>query len=131
VAAAADSAAELLRRALSGSDLLLERAPVIDLLSGAIDHHAIETRLRGDSNGLLERAERFGLGRQIDRPVVEHGSPRCRTERRRWWCRSPPGRRQTAASRTGWRRSSPRARIGEFGGGSRSTSSAGSARSRC
>jgi EAL domain-containing protein (putative c-di-GMP-specific phosphodiesterase class I)/GGDEF domain-containing protein len=69
---AAGSAAERLRRALSGSDLLLERAPVIDLLSGAIDHHAIATRLRGDSNGLLERAERFGLGRQIDRRVVEH-----------------------------------------------------------
>jgi EAL domain-containing protein (putative c-di-GMP-specific phosphodiesterase class I) len=68
---AAGSAAERLRRALLGSDLLLERAPVIDLLSGAIDHHAIATRLREDSSGLLERAERFGLGRQIDRRVVE------------------------------------------------------------
>jgi diguanylate cyclase (GGDEF)-like protein len=66
------SPAERLRRALNAGGLLLERAPVIDLRSGAIDHHAVATRLRGAPDALLERAERFGLGRQIDRRAVEH-----------------------------------------------------------
>jgi ammonium transporter, Amt family len=69
---AARSPAERLRRAISDGGLVLGRAPVIDLRSGAVDHHAVATRLRGDSDGLLERAERFGLGRQIDRRAVEH-----------------------------------------------------------
>jgi EAL domain-containing protein (putative c-di-GMP-specific phosphodiesterase class I)/GGDEF domain-containing protein len=69
---AADSPAERLRRALDGDDLLLERAPVIDVHSGAVDHHVIVARLRGAQDGLLERAERFGLAREIDRRAVEH-----------------------------------------------------------
>jgi diguanylate cyclase (GGDEF)-like protein len=69
---AAGSPAERLRRALAGGDLVLERAPVIDLRTGAIDHHAVASSLRGAHDGLLERAERFGLGRVIDRRAVEH-----------------------------------------------------------
>jgi diguanylate cyclase (GGDEF)-like protein len=69
---AAGSAAERLRRALSSGDLVLDHAPVIDLRSGATDHHAVTVRLRDAPDGLLERAERFGLGRQIDRVAVEH-----------------------------------------------------------
>jgi EAL domain-containing protein (putative c-di-GMP-specific phosphodiesterase class I)/GGDEF domain-containing protein len=69
---AAASPAERLRRAISDGGLVLARAPVIDLRSGAVDHHAVATALRGDPDGLLGRAERFGLGRQIDRRAVEH-----------------------------------------------------------
>ena len=61
------SRAERLRRALAGDDLVLERAPVVDLRTGATDHHALTARLRGNGDGLLEAAERFGLGRTIDR----------------------------------------------------------------
>ncbi|HTE61132.1 MAG TPA: GGDEF domain-containing protein [Solirubrobacteraceae bacterium] len=68
----AGSPAERLRRALSGGDLMLDRVPVIDLRSGATDHRAVTVRLRDAPDGLLERAERFGLGRQIDRLAVEH-----------------------------------------------------------
>jgi diguanylate cyclase (GGDEF)-like protein len=69
---AAGSPAERLRRALSSGDLVLDHVPVMDLRSGAADHHAVTVRLRGAPDGLLERAERFGLGRQIDRVAVEH-----------------------------------------------------------
>jgi len=69
---AAGAPAERLRRALSGGDLVLQRAPVIDLRTGATDHHVVTSRLRGASDGLLERAERFGLGRVLDRRAVEH-----------------------------------------------------------
>ena len=69
---AGGSPAERLRRALDGDGLLLERAPVIDVHSGAVDHHAVVARLRGAADGLLERAERFGLAREIDRRAVEH-----------------------------------------------------------
>jgi predicted signal transduction protein with EAL and GGDEF domain len=68
----AGSAAERLRRALAGDALLLERAPVVDLRSGATDHHALAPRLRDDADGLLERAERFGLGREVDRRAIAH-----------------------------------------------------------
>ena len=69
---AASSPAERLRRALAGGDLVLDHAPVVDLRSGETDHHAVTVRLRDAPDGLLERAERFGLGRQIDRLAVEH-----------------------------------------------------------
>ena len=61
------SRSERLRRALAGDDLVLERAPVVDLRTGATDHHAFAARLRGHGDGLLEAAERFGLARSIDR----------------------------------------------------------------
>jgi EAL domain-containing protein (putative c-di-GMP-specific phosphodiesterase class I) len=44
---------------------------VIDVRTGATDHHALAPRLRGAPDGLLERAERFGLARTIDRRAVE------------------------------------------------------------
>jgi diguanylate cyclase (GGDEF)-like protein len=68
----AGSAAERLRRALAAGDLQLDREPVVSLGDGGTDHHALAPRLRGDGDGLLERAERFGLGREIDRRAVEH-----------------------------------------------------------
>jgi diguanylate cyclase (GGDEF)-like protein len=67
----AGSAAERLRRALDGGELLLEREPVVCLRGGGTDHHVLSPRLRDDADGLLERAERFGLGREIDRRTVE------------------------------------------------------------
>jgi diguanylate cyclase (GGDEF)-like protein len=69
---AVGSPAERLRRALANDDLLLEREPVVDLRSGGTDHHALAARLRDEGEGLLERAERFGLGREIDRRAVGH-----------------------------------------------------------
>ena len=64
---AAGSRAERLRRALAGDDLVLDRSPVIDLRTGKTDHHALAPRLRGPAEGLLETAERYGLGRTVDR----------------------------------------------------------------
>jgi len=69
---AAGSPAEQLRRALEGGDLLLTRVPVVDVRSGATDHDAVVARLRRGPDSLLERAERFGLGREIDRRAVEY-----------------------------------------------------------
>jgi diguanylate cyclase (GGDEF)-like protein len=69
---AADSPAERLRRLLDGDGLVLERPPVIDVHSGAVDHHAVVAGLRDAPEELLERAERFGLGREVDRRAVEH-----------------------------------------------------------
>jgi len=69
---AAGSPAARLRRALAGGDLVVERTPVIDLRSGSTDHHAIALRLPGAPDGLLARAERFGLGGVTDRRAVEH-----------------------------------------------------------
>lgn len=66
------SPAERLRRAVDGDGLVLEQAPVVDVQSGAVDHHAIVARLLGEQAGQRERAERFGLGRAIDRRAVEH-----------------------------------------------------------
>ena len=64
---AAGSRAERLRRALAGDDLVLDRIPVVDLRTGATDHHALAPRLRGPADGLLDAAERYGLGRTVDR----------------------------------------------------------------
>jgi diguanylate cyclase (GGDEF)-like protein len=61
-----------LRRALAGGGLVLERSPVIDLRTGAIDHHAVRYRLDGAPDGALARAEQFGLGRLADRRAVEY-----------------------------------------------------------
>jgi EAL domain-containing protein (putative c-di-GMP-specific phosphodiesterase class I) len=69
---AAGSAAERLRRALTAGELRFAREPVVSLHDGATDHHAVVPRLAGDGAGLLERAERFGLGRELDRRTVEH-----------------------------------------------------------
>ena len=68
------SRAERLRRALDGDDLVLERAPVVNLHTGATDHHALAARLRGrdGAEGLLDSAERFGLGSTIDRFTLQH-----------------------------------------------------------
>ena len=68
------SRAERLRRALEGDDLVLERAPVVDLRTGVTDHHALAARLRGaaGADGLLDSAERFGLGRTLDRFTLRH-----------------------------------------------------------
>jgi EAL domain-containing protein (putative c-di-GMP-specific phosphodiesterase class I)/GGDEF domain-containing protein len=70
---AAGSRADRLRRALAGDALVLDERPVIDLATGAVDHHVLTARLRGvgEAEGLLEAAERFGLGRAVDRFVVE------------------------------------------------------------
>ena len=71
----AASRADRLRRALAGDELELDRRPVVDLDTGAVDHHVLGARLRGPAGaeGLLEDAERFGLGRTIERFVVQHG----------------------------------------------------------
>ena len=69
---AAGSPAERLRRAIAGRSLVFEHVPVIDLRTGAPDHHALTPRLNGAPGGLLARAERYGLGRAIDRGAVEH-----------------------------------------------------------
>jgi diguanylate cyclase (GGDEF)-like protein len=69
---AAGSAAERLRRALAAGDLQLDRRPVVCLRGGGTDHHALAPRLGGAADGLIERAERFGLGREIDRRAVAH-----------------------------------------------------------
>ena len=71
-ARAGGSPAERLRRALATGAVQLERAPVVDLRSGETDHHALAPRLPGGEAGLLERAERFGLGRAVDRRALEH-----------------------------------------------------------
>jgi EAL domain-containing protein (putative c-di-GMP-specific phosphodiesterase class I) len=67
----ASSPAERLRRALAAGDLLLDREAVVDVRTGATDHHALAPRLRGAQDDLLACAERFGLGRAIDRRAVE------------------------------------------------------------
>jgi len=66
------SPAERLRRALETGAVQVERSPVVDIRSGVTDHHAFAPRLPGGPAGLLERAERFGLGRAIDRRALEH-----------------------------------------------------------
>ncbi len=70
----AGSRADRLRRALAGDGLVLDQRPVVDLGTGAVDHHVVSARLRGvgDAEGLLESAERFDLGRVVDRFVVGH-----------------------------------------------------------
>jgi EAL domain-containing protein (putative c-di-GMP-specific phosphodiesterase class I)/GGDEF domain-containing protein len=69
---ASGSAAERLRRALAAGEVQFVREPVVWLHDGATDHHALAPRLPADGDGLLERAERFGLGRELDRRAVEH-----------------------------------------------------------
>jgi len=67
-----DAPDEPLRRVLTGGGLVLERNPVIDLRTGAIDHHAVRYRLDGASDGAVARAESFGLGRLADRRAVDY-----------------------------------------------------------
>ena len=64
-----DSRAERLRRAVAGGALAPRRRTVLDLRTGAPDHVVLTTRLLGaaGTNGLLGGAERFGLGRTVDR----------------------------------------------------------------
>ena len=72
----AGSRADRLRRALDGDGdgLVLDHGPVVDLRTGVVDHHVLSARLRGagQAEGLLESAERFGLGRTLDRFVIGH-----------------------------------------------------------
>jgi EAL domain-containing protein (putative c-di-GMP-specific phosphodiesterase class I)/GGDEF domain-containing protein len=78
----ADSGADRLRRALAGDGLVLDRRPVFELGTGAADHHVLSARLReGAAHGLLEKAERFGLGREIDRYVVREALADAREDR--------------------------------------------------
>ena len=71
-ACAGGAAEEPLRRVLTGGDLVLERTPVIDLRTGALDHHAVRYRVDGAPDGALARAESLGLGRLADRRAVEY-----------------------------------------------------------
>jgi EAL domain-containing protein (putative c-di-GMP-specific phosphodiesterase class I)/GGDEF domain-containing protein len=66
-----DARAAPLRIARPGGALVVERAPVIDLRTGAIDHHAVRYRLDGGAD-LLGRSDPFGLGRLADRRAVEY-----------------------------------------------------------
>jgi len=69
----AKSRATRLRRALAGDGLVLERRPVVALATGTADHHVLGARLRDpEATGLLDNAERFGLGRAVERFVFEH-----------------------------------------------------------
>ena len=148
-------------RARRGDGCCSSARPVIDVHSGATDHHAVVARLRGAADGLLERAERFGLGREIDRRAVEHAlaaRPRgdsalvvplavgaaadralrglARRRARRDAARAGGAARARRAGGRGRRPISRRSARSPRGSassarGSRSTTSAGSARSRC
>ena len=97
------SRAERLRRALEGDDLVLERAPVVDLRTGVTDHHALAARLRGaagrtgcstapsaSASAARSTASRCGTRWPRDRPAAARSSSP--------W---PPARRSTAGSPTG------------------------------
>jgi diguanylate cyclase len=61
------SAAGRLRRLLDGGARTFELVPVTDVYSGAVAHHAV---LAPDC--LIEHAERFALGSELDRRAVEY-----------------------------------------------------------
>jgi diguanylate cyclase len=71
------SRAERIAEATTGSGIVLERAPVVELRSGETDHLVLAPRPRDPAlarpDGLRTTAERFGLGRAIDRWLVERG----------------------------------------------------------
>jgi EAL domain-containing protein (putative c-di-GMP-specific phosphodiesterase class I) len=67
------SRAERLRCAIAGGELALDRQPVVDVHSGATDHHVLVARVPGaDPDSLLDSAERFGLGGALDHFTLDH-----------------------------------------------------------